>query len=107
MVTPSKRQSAGKQGSGTRSRSSSDERKNSAKSPPGSPSLHYQVSYTGELLTVTILECKVRLCAALGMNQSWIELYGFAVALVIVYSEFFLCFDDEIAGQIIAVYPRT
>ena len=85
MVTPSKRQSAGEQGSGTRSRSSSDERKNSAKSPPGSPSLHYQVSYTGEVLTVTILECKVGICA-LSMNQSWIELYGFAVALVIVCS---------------------
>ena len=41
------------------------------------------------------------------MNQSWIELYGFAVALVIVYSDFILCFDDEIAGQIIAVYSRT
>ena len=59
VVTPSKRQSAGKQGSSTRSRSSSDERKNSAKSPPGSPSLHYQLSYSGEVLTVTILECKV------------------------------------------------
>ena len=60
VVTPSKRQSVGKQaGSGARSRSSSDERRNSAKSPPGSPSLHYQVSYTGEVLTVTILECKV------------------------------------------------
>lgn len=106
MVTPSKRQSAGKQGSGTRSRSSSDERKNSAKSPPGSPSLHYQVSYTGEVLTVTILECKVGICA-LSMNQSWIELYGFAVALVIVCSEFILCFDDEITRHIIAVYSRT
>ena len=49
----------GKQGSGARTRSSSDERRNSAKSPPGSPSLHYQVSYAGEVLTVTILECKV------------------------------------------------
>ena len=60
VVTPSKRQSTGKQGQ-SRSRSSSDERKNSAKSPPGSPSLHYQVSYAGEVLTVTILECKVSL----------------------------------------------
>lgn len=59
-MTPSKRQSASKQGkSGSRSRSSSDERKD-AKSPPGSPSIHYQMSYSGEVLTITILECKVR-----------------------------------------------
>ena len=110
MVTPSKRQSVGKQGgSGARSRSSSDERKNSAKSPPGSPSLHYQVSYTGEVLTVTILECKV------SVSNEWEtceQLYDakrlkgiFALALVIVCTVYVLCFDDEISGQIMFLFP--
>ena len=58
-----------------RSRSSSDERKKAkAKSPPGAPSLHYQVSYTDGILSVAVLECKnLKKTDTFGSTDGYVE----------------------------------
>ena len=57
VASPSKRQSSQSRQRSS-SRSSSEERRK-VKSPPGAPSIKYKLTYSSNVLSVSILECKV------------------------------------------------
>ena len=69
--SPSKRQSSQSRQRSS-SRSSSEERRK-VKSPPGAPSIKYQLSYTGNVLNVNILECKVGYCGYVKRMRKYIN----------------------------------